>query len=109
MSTISRALEVASDGPTFDIVLYNAGMDVHEQAGGVDGITTAIVEAREEETFSMVGRSQFKPVAWCLQAANSSGAFPVEKVAALHLLTAKVAQHMQEVRLQSMKSEGERQ
>ena len=108
MSTISRALEVASDGPTFDIVLYNAGMDVHEQAGGVDGITTAIVEAREEETFRWLMDHNL-PVAWVLAGGYSSGAFPVEKVAALHLLTAKAAQHMQEVRLQSMKSEGERQ
>lgn len=107
ISTISRALEVASDGPTFDVVLYNAGMDVHENAGGVDGITTEIVEAREELTFRWLMDHNL-PVAWVLAGGYSSDAFPVEEVAALHLLTAKAAQHMSEVRLQSMKSEGER-
>ena len=107
MSTISRALEVASDGPTFDVVLYNAGMDVHEKAGGVAGITTEIVEAREELTFRWLMDHNL-PVAWVLAGGYSSGAFPVEEVAALHLLTAKAAQHMSEVRVQRMKSEGER-
>ena len=36
--------EVASDGPTLHVVPYNAGMDIHEKAGGVAGITTEIAK-----------------------------------------------------------------
>ena len=90
LASVTGALQLAGDGPRPDVVLYNAGVDVHEHTGGVRGITTDIVAEREKQTFEWCARHDL-PVAWVLAGGYSSKTFPVSDVANLHLSTVTAA------------------
>ena len=57
LSTIQRTLSVLDD-QIFDVCIYNAGMDPHEDSaiGGLDGITTETLRERERWFFQWAGR-----------------------------------------------------
>jgi len=90
LQEVDRALERASAGPRPDVVLYNAGMDPHERAGGIAGITTDMLETREQMVFDWA-RSQGVPVAWVLAGGYQEAGFSLDEVAALHVMTADAA------------------
>jgi acetoin utilization deacetylase AcuC-like enzyme len=87
---IGEALESIHDPRGIDLVLYNAGMDVHERAGGVRGIDTEVVRERDARVFEWAMRHDLA-VAWVLAGGYSSLDFPVESVARLHRITVEEA------------------
>jgi len=87
--TFSNAAE--TDGP-FDLVIYNAGMDPHEDCflGGRKGITDAVMTRRE----SMVFRNCFErgwPVAFVLAGGYSNHRLPMNRLVELHRITIQAA------------------
>lgn len=90
LSAIDEAL-VSVDAPTtIDLVIYNAGMDAHQSAGGVSGITTDVIREREARVFDWALRHEV-PVAWVLAGGYSSSRFPIDEVARLHRITIEEA------------------
>ena len=66
-------------------MLYNAGMDPHESAGGVFGVTTEMLARREELVFSWAA-SHGVPVAWVLAGGYSTN-MEMDELTGLHRLT----------------------
>jgi len=89
LAVIERELNAVQAPSGIDLVLYNAGMDPHENAGGVRGITTSVINERERMVFEWAA-SQGVPVAWVLAGGYTVG-MQMEELAELHLLTARVA------------------
>jgi acetoin utilization deacetylase AcuC-like enzyme len=69
-------------------LLYNAGMDVHERAGGLRGLTTEIVRRREALVFGWA-RARGVPVAFALAGGYRWGGLTLAQVAQLHLETVR--------------------
>lgn len=94
LSTLEQELDAVVDPAGIDLVIHNAGMDVHERAGGVRGMTTAIVAERERMVFAWAARHGL-PVAWTLAGGYTSTGVSLREVADLHLLTpaAAIAAH----------------
>ena len=69
-------------------LLYNAGMDVHEKAGGIKGLTTDILRRREELVFGWA-RSRGIPIAFALAGGYRWGGWTLAQVAQLHLETVR--------------------
>lgn len=90
LSTLTSELDRVVDPAGIDLVIHNAGMDVHERAGGPAGFTTAMVAERERLIFEWA-RSHELPVAWTLAGGYTSTGFSLRQVADLHLLTVKAA------------------
>ena len=90
LSTLERELDAVVDPAGIDLVIHNAGMDVHERAGGVRGMTTAVVAERERMVFEWAAHHGL-PVAWTLAGGYTSAAFSLREVAELHLLTPAAA------------------
>ncbi len=89
LSTIESELDGWGGRPV-DLVLYNAGMDPHEHAGGLRGITTDVIRRREELVFEW-SASIGAPIAFTLAGGYKSGAFTLKDVARLHRLTVDAA------------------
>ena len=89
LEVVERELSLLQNPESFDLVLYNAGMDPHEGAGGLRGITSETMRRREEMVFSWA-RSHAVPVAWVLAGGYTLGVSMAELVE-LHLLTARAA------------------
>jgi acetoin utilization deacetylase AcuC-like enzyme len=89
LEVVERELSGIKNPEGVDLVLYNAGMDPHEGAGGVRGITTTTIERREELVFDWA-RSLGTPVAWVLAGGYTIGVSMAELVE-LHLITARAA------------------
>lgn len=87
LSTIERTLS-ALDDQVFDVCLYNAGMDPHEDCsvGGLDGITTDVLRERERWFFQWAARRQL-PVAFVLAGGYASAALTEDVLVGLHRLT----------------------
>lgn len=70
-----------------DVVLYNAGMDPHEDCwiGGLHGITADTLRARDRMVFEWAGST---PVVWVPAGGYTSEALPSEALADLHRTTA---------------------
>ena len=90
LSTIESALGAIPQPSTIDIVLYNAGMDPHEHAGGIAGITTSVLRTREQLVFDWAARIG-APVAWVLAGGYCGPEFEMDDVVALHRLTVEAA------------------
>ena len=103
----SNARLVMSDGPGYlndltrglcditqpegiDLVIYNAGMDVHEDAGGVRGITTHVVIERERLVMAWCQHNDI-PVAFVLAGGYSTARRAMGEVADLHVHTITAA------------------
>lgn len=89
LSTIEAELD-SWPGGQIDLVLYNAGMDAHERAGGVAGITTQVIRRREEMVFDWA-RSIGAPVAFTLAGGYKGTGFDLDDVALLHRITVEAA------------------
>jgi acetoin utilization deacetylase AcuC-like enzyme len=85
LEVIAEALANIDDPESIDVVIYNAGMDPHEHAGGVWGITTEVLAERERMVFEWAN-SRGIPVAFTLAGGYTHGATRQE-LAELHLLT----------------------
>ncbi|MGA1344492.1 MAG: hypothetical protein ACO35E_00780 [Ilumatobacteraceae bacterium] len=90
LSTLADELGRVVDPTGIDLVIHNAGMDVHERAGGLTGMTTAVVAERERMVFGWAARHDL-PVAWTLAGGYTSTGFDLTDVADLHLLTPAAA------------------
>jgi acetoin utilization deacetylase AcuC-like enzyme len=86
LAVIAQALERADD--RWDLVIYNAGMDPHQDSavGGLRGITTEMLAERERMVFSWA-RERGTPVAFVLAGGYVSARLSRETLAELHRLT----------------------
>lgn len=90
LSAIVEALDSVIDPESIDLVIYNAGMDAHENAGGAMGVNTDVIRERESRVFEWAARHDC-PVAWVLAGGYSSARFTVNDVARLHRITVEEA------------------
>lgn len=89
LDVIGDALAAIVDPESIDVVIYNAGMDPHQHAGGASGITTEVLAERERMVFEWAN-SRGIPVAFTL-AGGYTGGVTAEELADLHLLTFEAA------------------
>lgn len=86
---------MAVNDESFDAVIYNAGMDVHEDCriGGRAGVTDDVVARREDLVFSFC-RQKCWPVAFALAGGYAGGRLSEEHLVNLHRMTiAQAARH----------------
>lgn len=89
LDDIAEMLASIPDPERIDVAIYNAGMDPHERAGGVVGITTEVLAEREDRVFSWAAEHGV-PMAWVLAGGYTHG-MDLEELAGLHRLTAEAA------------------
>lgn len=91
LPTIESRLALTQPG-TVDAMIYNAGMDPHEDCGtgGLAGLTDEILVERERLVFDVAARHGI-PTAFVLAGGYSSGAMGAEHLTALHRLTIQAA------------------
>jgi acetoin utilization deacetylase AcuC-like enzyme len=91
LPTLERRL-AALDAVTFDLCLYNSGMDPHEdcEIGGLEGMTTKVIHERERIVFEWAGAAGV-PVAFVLAGGYSGGALSRDVLVDLHRLTISAA------------------
>ncbi len=84
---LERAAEIG-----FDLVLYNSGMDPHEDCniGGLPGITSDVIRLRERMVFDWA-RARGIPVAFVLAGGYTGGDMWDERLTALHQMTVAAA------------------
>ena len=90
LAAISEALESVSNPETVDLVLYNAGMDPHERAGGVHGIDADLLRQREELVYDWISTHDL-PSAFVLAGGYTSHCMSMDEVVDLHRLTIMAA------------------
>lgn len=102
LDTCQEALETYAPD-AFDLVIYNAGMDPYEHChvGGLYGIDTAMIEAREQMVFQYF-RDANTPVCFALAGGyinsipkKQPGAFGQDDLVNLHRMTIKEAAQWQ--------------
>ena len=71
-----------------DLLIYNAGMDTYEKAGGMKGITKEIIRKREKRVVQWA-RARKIPHIFALAGGYKWGGLTLEQVAELHLETVK--------------------
>ena len=88
----ARLEELPNRAPSFDLCLYNAGMDPHEgcPVGGMRSITTEIIAARERLVFDWC-RRQGLPVAFVLAGGYTGPSLDERGLVDLHRLTLTAA------------------
>lgn len=89
LDDVEKSLSRVASPSSIDVILYNAGMDPHESAGGVFGVTTEMLARREELVFSWAA-SHGVPVAWVLAGGYSTN-MEMDELAELHRLTVAAA------------------
>ncbi|MFM7130002.1 MAG: hypothetical protein ACKO0V_11660 [bacterium] len=91
LARCSEALDSLTSGK-FDLVLYNAGMDVHEDCriGGRKGVTDQILYQRDAMVFETC-RTHQVPVAFVLAGGYANKSFTEDQLALLHAGTALLA------------------
>jgi len=89
LDDIEKALSRVASPASIDVILYNAGMDPHESAGGVFGVTNEMLARREELVFSWAA-SHGVPVAWVLAGGYSTN-MEMDELTGLHRLTLAAA------------------
>lgn len=90
LADVEASLGLARAPEELDLIIYNAGMDPHEHAGGRDGLTTEMLETREQMVFEWA-RHLGVPVAFALAGGYRTSALDLDGVAELHLLTFRAA------------------
>ncbi|MBI2551233.1 hypothetical protein HYV73_02700 [Candidatus Uhrbacteria bacterium] len=90
--TIEAYLNVMERNGPFGVCLYNAGMDPFEGSaeGGLEGITAAILRAREQFVFSWCRRTK-TPVAFVLAGGYTGPSCTKDELVDLHRLTIEAA------------------
>ena len=71
-----------------EFLIYNAGMDTHEKAGGLDGITLDIIKEREALVVEWA-RERNVPIIFALAGGYTWSGLTLKEVAELHLETVK--------------------
>ncbi len=91
LPTIQRRLDALSSA-TFDVVLYNAGMDPCEDCstGGLAGVSRAMLEERERLVFAWA-RQRRLPLAFVLAGGYTGAVLDEAGLVALHRLTIEAA------------------
>jgi acetoin utilization deacetylase AcuC-like enzyme len=93
LGDVEAALDAIAAPGSIDLVLYNAGMDAHAEAGGSSrGVSTEALAAREQMVFGWAA-SHGLPVAWVPAGGYTSGGFTLDEVCGLHRLTVEAALH----------------
>lgn len=93
LPTVAKRLAaLASVAPRFDLCLYNACMDPHEddESGGLAGVTTEMLAQREALVFGWCHRHKI-PVAFVLAGGYTGAYLDPADLAALHRLTVQAA------------------
>jgi acetoin utilization deacetylase AcuC-like enzyme len=92
LGAIETALASLAAGPTFDLCLYNAGMDPHQDcpSGGLSGITLDMLAVREALVFEWCRRHGI-PVAFVLAGGYLGERLDRSALVALHRLTVEAA------------------
>lgn len=93
LPTVSaRLADLAAGSATYDLCLYNAGMDPHEDCpvGGLRGITTDMLRERERLVFDWC-RQQGVPVAFVLAGGYTGPRLDQGALVELHRLTLAAA------------------
>jgi acetoin utilization deacetylase AcuC-like enzyme len=85
LDTVRRSFVVLEGS---GLLIYNAGMDTHEKAGGLKGITTAMIRQREALVVRWASDRQI-PVLFALAGGYQWGGLTLEAVARLHLDTVR--------------------
>ena len=86
LAMVEQVLDGVVDAGSVDLVIYNAGMDPHEQAGGVAGITTSVVRRRDRMVMEWAEAYDL-PVAFVMAGGYQGGTWDLDDVAALHGVT----------------------
>ena len=88
----ARLAALPAHAPAFDLCLYNAGMDPHQDCpvGGLRGITTELLAAREQLVFDWC-REQGVPVAFVLAGGYTGPRLDQAALVGLHRLTLTAA------------------
>jgi acetoin utilization deacetylase AcuC-like enzyme len=91
LPTLERRL-AALDSSAFDLCLYNAGMDPHEDCdiGGLEGMTNDVLREREHTVFAWAARAAV-PVAFVLAGGYIGGLLSRPALVALHRMTIAAA------------------
>jgi acetoin utilization deacetylase AcuC-like enzyme len=93
LTTVERALrDQEEERPRPDLVLYNAGVDVHEASriGGLARVDDELIEARERLVFDWF-RERATPVAFVLAGGYTGPGMSWERLTRLHCLTVRAA------------------
>ena len=90
LEVVRGELDAIVDPAGVSVMIYNAGMDPHENAGGVAGITSAMLEEREQMVFEWASRHGI-PTAFVLAGGYRMGSDSMDEVVALHRLTIETA------------------
>jgi acetoin utilization deacetylase AcuC-like enzyme len=85
LATVEKALK-SLEGVEF--LIYNAGMDTHERAGGLNGITLEIIQEREMRVIEWA-RAQNVPIVFALAGGYTWSGLTLKEVAELHLETVR--------------------
>jgi acetoin utilization deacetylase AcuC-like enzyme len=85
LATVEEALK-SLEGVEF--LIYNAGMDTHERAGGLNGITLEIIQEREMRVVEWA-RAQNVPIVFALAGGYTWSGLTLKEVAELHLETVR--------------------
>lgn len=89
---IDQMLQSVVDPSSIDLVIYNAGMDPHEDCstGGILGITTGVLAQREEMVFGWAKKHGI-PVSFVLAGGYSGRKLTRSQLVDLHRLTIQAA------------------
>lgn len=90
LEVIERELAKIVDPTSIDVVIFNAGMDPHEDAAGVTGITNEVIAERERMVFAWAWTHQI-PVAFTLAGGYKSGGATMDELVDLHRITIATA------------------
>ena len=90
ITDLTRELCNVRNPDGIDLVLYNAGMDPHEGAGGVSGVTTDVIVEREQIVMDWCHHFGI-PVAFALAGGYSGTERTMGEVADLHVHTLRAA------------------
>ena len=92
LGDINQMLQSVADPSSIDLVIYNAGMDPHEDCttGGAEGITTSVLAQREEMVFGWAKGHEI-PVSFVLAGGYSGRKLTRAQLVDLHRLTIQEA------------------
>ena len=87
LPTLEARLD-ALRGHNFDLIIYNSGMDPHEdcKVGGLKGITDLVIAEREEMVFDFA-KSEDCPIAFVLAGGYTGKTMSQDHLTALHRMT----------------------
>lgn len=89
LDDVAAALAGINDPDSISVVLYNAGMDPHQHAGGgVRGVTTEVLARREAMVFEWAA-ARGLPLAWVPAGGYTGHGLTLDEVCGLHRLTAE--------------------